>query len=110
MSEHVLKEGEIVEAFIPNLYQLAEHCEFGTQRDEQIRDGIVIGIVDKSLSQKLQMRLDLNLDIAIQMARQSGLVKSLIAGQSETQILQDQFKMCVTRIRRLLVGSAMFQM
>jgi len=35
----------------------------------------------------LQMRSDLNLDIAIQMARQSELVKSQVAGQSETQHL-----------------------
>ena len=57
------------------------------QRDEQIRDRIVIGIRDKSLSQKLQMRTDLNLDIAIQMARPSELVKSQVAGQSDTQHL-----------------------
>ena len=85
----VQKEGETVEAFIRNLYELAEHCEFGAQRDEQIRDSIVTGIRDKSLSQKLQMRSDLNLDIAIQMARQSELVKSQVAGQSDTQHLDD---------------------
>ena len=69
----VQREGETVEAFIRNLYELAEHCDFGTQRDEQVRDRIVIGILDKSLSQKLQMKSDLNLDTAIQMARQSEL-------------------------------------
>jgi len=53
----VQKEGETVEAFIRSLYELAEHCEFGTQRDEQIRDRIVIGILDKSLLQKLQVNL-----------------------------------------------------
>ena len=72
-----------MEAFVRNLYELAEHCEFGTQRDEQIRDRIVIGILDKSLSQKLQMKSDLNLDTAIQMARQSELVKFQVAGQSD---------------------------
>lgn len=72
-----------MEAFIRNLYELAEHCEFGTRRDEQIRDRIVIGILDKSLSQKLQMKSDLTLDTAIQMARQSELVKVQVAGQSD---------------------------
>ena len=38
------KEGETVEAFIPDLYELVEHCEFGTRRDEQIRDRIVIDV------------------------------------------------------------------
>lgn len=51
----VQREGETVEAFIRNLYELVEHCDFGTQRDEQIGDRIVSGILDKSLSQKLQM-------------------------------------------------------
>ena len=83
----VQREGEKVEAFIRNLYKLAEHCDFGTQRDEQIRDRIVIGILDKSLSQKLQMKSDLNLDTAIQMARQSELVKVQVAGQSDTKHL-----------------------
>ena len=83
----VQKEGETVEAFIRNLYELTEHCEFGTQRDEQIRDRIVIGILDKSLSQKLQMKSDLTLDTAKQMARQSELVKVQVAGQSDDKHL-----------------------
>ena len=83
----VQKDGETVEAFIRNLYELAEHCEFGLQRDEQIRDRIVIGILDKSLSQKLQMKSDLNLDTAIQMARQTEQVKVQIAGQVDDKHL-----------------------
>ena len=49
----VQKEEKSLEAFIGNLYELAEHCEFGTQRGEHIRDRIVSGILYKSLSQKL---------------------------------------------------------
>ena len=83
----VQKDGETVEAFIRNLYELAQHCEFVLQRDEQIRDRIVIGILDKSLSQKLQMKSDLNLDTAIQMARQTEQVKVQIAGQVDDKNL-----------------------
>ena len=50
----VQKEKKYLEAFTRNLYELAEYCEFRTQRNEHIRDGIVIGILYKSrLSQKL---------------------------------------------------------
>lgn len=72
-----------MEAFIRNLYELAEHCEFGTQRDEQIRDRIVTGILEKSLLQNLQMKSDLTHDATIQMTRQSELVKFQVAGQSD---------------------------
>ena len=85
----VQKDGESVEAFIRNLYELAEHCEFGPKRDGQIRDRIVIGILDKSLSQKLQMKSDLNLDMAIQMARQSEQVKVQVAGQVDDKYLRE---------------------
>ncbi|KAK0145682.1 hypothetical protein N1851_015401 [Merluccius polli] len=48
--------GESVEAFVRQLYELAENCDFGAQKDEQKRDRIVIGIRDKQVSQKLQMK------------------------------------------------------
>ena len=65
------KQGESVESFVRSLYELAEHCDFGTIRDQQIRDRIVIGISDKTVSQKLQLKSDLTLETAIQIARQS---------------------------------------
>ena len=83
----VQKEGEMVEAFIRSLYKLEEHWKFGTKRDEQIRDRIVIGILDKSLSRKLQMKPDLNLDTAIQMAHQSEQINIQGAGQTDEKHL-----------------------
>ena len=41
--------GESVEAFVRQLYELAENCVFGAQKDEQMRDRIVIGIRDKQV-------------------------------------------------------------
>ncbi|CAL9693588.1 unnamed protein product [Knipowitschia caucasica] len=68
--------GESVEAFVRELYKLAEHCDFGQTKDEQIRDRIVIGIADGEVSQKLQLEPDLTLEKAISIARQSEQIKA----------------------------------
>ena len=50
--QRVQRPGEKAEMFIRALYEMSEHCEFGVNRDEHIRDRIVVGIVDKELSRK----------------------------------------------------------
>ncbi|CAB4027684.1 Retrovirus-related Pol poly from transposon, partial [Paramuricea clavata] len=52
--------GETVEAFIRSLYELAENCDFADARDEQVRDRIVIGLLDKNVSQRNYRRGDWN--------------------------------------------------
>ena len=47
------KENEPVDNFITDLYCLAEYCEFGTLKDDPIRNRIVVGLKDKNLSEKL---------------------------------------------------------
>ena len=66
--------GETVESFVRALYELSEHCQFH-DKDEMIRDRIVIGILDKTVSEKLQLTADLTLKMAVDTARQSELVK-----------------------------------
>ena len=39
----IQNDGETGEAFITDLHCLAEHCEFGTLKDQLIRDRIVVG-------------------------------------------------------------------
>ena len=73
--------GESSEAFIRALYELAEHCDFPDKND-QIRDQIVIGLRDKDVSEKLQLRSTLTLEQAIQYARQTELVKTQIQDQT----------------------------
>ena len=69
------EEGEPVDEFIMDLYRLAEHCQYGSLRDELIRDRIVVGIRSASLSEKLQMDADLTLDKAVKMARENETIK-----------------------------------
>ena len=61
---------------------MAEHCNFEASRDEQIRDRIVIGILEKDLSQKLQLKSTLTLDQAIEMAHQSEQIKAQVTARS----------------------------
>lgn len=69
-------KGENVESSVRSLYSLAEYCEFGSQKEECIRDRLVIGILDKHVSEKLPLLADLTLAKDIEIARHSELVKS----------------------------------
>ena len=67
MSEHAL-----IDAFKRKERQWKRSFETSTSwqntvRDEQIRDRIVTGILDKSLSQNLQVKSDLTNDTTLQM-------------------------------------------
>ena len=63
--------GESVDNFIQDLYHLAENCEYGTLKDELIRDGIIVGVLDDTLSDRLQAKSDLTLADAARMSRQA---------------------------------------
>ena len=69
------QENEPVETFITDLFSLAEHCKFGTLREELIRDSIVVGIRNKSLSEKLQLEAELTLEKAMNLVRQRETVR-----------------------------------
>ena len=66
--------GETVESFVRALYELSEHCGFH-DKDDMIRDRIVIGVLDRAVSEKLQLMSNLTLKTAIDTARQSELIK-----------------------------------
>ena len=54
----VQQPGEEVDVFITDLYTLAEKFEYGTLKDELIRDRIVTGVLDKKLSERMQLMAD----------------------------------------------------
>ena len=61
------EEGESVDAFVTDLYSLAEHCGFKDLHDQLIRDRIVVGVRDAKLSQTLQLDSELTLEKASQL-------------------------------------------
>jgi len=69
------EEGESVDDFILDLYRLSEHCEYGTLREEMIRDRIVVGLRNATLSEKLQMDSELTLEKATRAVRQVESIK-----------------------------------
>ncbi|KAI4877550.1 hypothetical protein NFI96_031461, partial [Prochilodus magdalenae] len=81
--QRVQRPGEEAETFIRALYELSEHCDFGASRDENIRDRIVVGILDKHVSRRLQLMKDLTLALMIETVRQSEEVASQVSMQGE---------------------------
>ena len=67
--------GESVEQYIVELYNLAEHCNYGNLTSEMIRDRLVVGIQDLSLSERLQLDPELTLEKAKKVVRQREAVK-----------------------------------
>ena len=81
------QKGESVELFITDLHHLVKNCEYGTLKDQMIRDGLVIGIRDRTLSDRLQMEPDLTLEKAKKLIRQREAVKeqgAALKGQEES--------------------------
>lgn len=48
-NHRVQQEGETIEQYIMQLYQLMENFEYGAKTDEMIRDRLVVGIKDSRL-------------------------------------------------------------
>ena len=86
---------EPIEQFIRALYEIAENCNYGENKHENIRDRIVIGCQDKEVSQSLRLKgNELTLDDAITTARQYEQVKSQLSTKRTTDVdeLTSQFK------------------
>ncbi|UYV75118.1 K02A2.6-like [Cordylochernes scorpioides] len=69
------QDGEAVKEYIRVLHKMAENCNCGSQKEEMIRDRIVVGVKNLQLSEKLQLEPNLTLERAIQAACQTECVK-----------------------------------
>ena len=67
--------GEAAEKYIAELYRLAENCDYGTFKEELIRDRLVVGILDQKVSQQLQMDSTLTVEKAKKTIRQKEAVQ-----------------------------------
>lgn len=63
------EEGESVENFITRLREKANTCEYGTLKDELIRDKIVLGVANDDIRRRLLREKGLTLPGAIEMCR-----------------------------------------
>ena len=93
-NRRVQQSGETAEDFIVAVHSMADKCNFGTMKNELIRDRLVAGIQDSDLSERLQLNAGLTLSDAIKAIRQHEAVhesqKELRLGDSkETPIVVD---------------------
>lgn len=68
-------EGESIEEFITALHTLSEHCNYGTVREELVRNRLVISVRDKQLREKLMLIENLTLIKAIEIAKSWEAIK-----------------------------------
>ena len=78
----VQNTSESVEHYVRKLFELANHCSF-ENKDDNIRDQLVIGLRDKVLSRKLQLEHDLTLHKAVSIARTYETVTNQMHHQRE---------------------------
>ena len=80
------KPGETAEEYIRSLHDLADTCAFADAKNEDIRDRLVIGLLDKELSEKLQLMPDLTLNKVVELVRQSEQVKQHVSEQGANAV------------------------
>ncbi|XP_064482891.1 uncharacterized protein K02A2.6-like [Ornithodoros turicata] len=90
-------EAESVDDFATSLHRLAETCDYGTLKDDLLRDRLVVGLSDTRLSEKLQLDSTLTLDKALTTARQHEAVKQQ---QAELRPLGDNCDVARVTTRR----------
>lgn len=100
-NSRVQKPDESADSFITSLHSLAERCDYGTLKNELIRDRIVIGLRDVRTSERMQLKPDLTLEEAVTMARQAEIQskQSKLMRENDPEII-DVCKLNATRDSR----------
>ena len=63
------RDGESIQSYVSDLRILADTCEYGTMKDEFIRDKIVCGIISDRVRKQLLKERALTLDKAVQICQ-----------------------------------------
>lgn len=71
-------EGETFESFVKDIKRLAESCEFGSEKENMIRDRVVIGIRNRENQERLLRMPQLTLNKAIDVCRAGEISKSQV--------------------------------
>ena len=70
------QQGESIETYFQDLHLLVEKCNYGTLKEEMIRDRLVTSMLDRHTSDSLQLRDKLTLTEAIESAKQAEALRS----------------------------------
>ena len=79
---------ESVDTFIQDLYRLGENCEYGTLKDELIRDRIIVGVLGDTLSDRLQAKSDPTLADGARMRRQAEASERSVLCDTKVQTIK----------------------
>ncbi|KAG5878730.1 hypothetical protein JTB14_000164 [Gonioctena quinquepunctata] len=92
-NSRVQNPGEGIDSFIAALHTLAEHCDYGTLKDQLIRDRILVGMLDSETSSRLQLKKGLTLATTIDTVKQVELqaARNIVLRQ-EGRLNRVQFK------------------
>ncbi|KAK9675309.1 hypothetical protein QE152_g40456 [Popillia japonica] len=69
------KENETFDVFLKDIKRLADMCEFGTEKENMIRDRVVIGIKNREEQERLLRMPNLNLAKAVDVCRAAEISK-----------------------------------
>ena len=80
------KPGERINNFVTRLSSLAEHCEYGEEKDNMVRDQVLTHIKDKNLKSKLYRSENLTLSKPLEVVSQYHDKDALILVPAEEEI------------------------
>lgn len=84
------RAGETINNFVTRLQMLAEHCEYGDEKDNQVRDRTISHIKDKFLKAKLYREDNLSLAKMLDIVAQYHDKDALVLAAETVQQIRDQ--------------------